>query len=46
MHKKITYLFFEALSKAKDIVDLGRKTKSIIDFYNMLHNFIGRKPKI
>ena len=32
--------FFEALSKAKDIVDLGRKTKSIIDFYNMLHNFI------
>ena len=31
--------FFEALTKAEDIQDLSRKTKSILDFYNIIIDF-------
>ncbi len=37
---------FEALSKAGEITDLGRKTKSVIDFYNMMNGFIQKSQSL
>lgn len=37
---------FEALSKAEEIPDLGRKTKSVIDFYNMMNSFIQKSQSL
>ncbi|WP_250278323.1 ATP-dependent helicase [[Clostridium] colinum] len=38
--------FFEALSKADEITELGRKTKTIIDFYNLILDFIEKSEEV
>ncbi len=37
---------FEALSKAEHIADLGRKTKSVLDFYNIMVCFKEKSEKL
>ncbi len=37
---------FEALSKADEISDLGRKTKSVVDFYSLISDFIKKAGEL
>lgn len=37
---------FKALSEAEEISDLGRKTKSVVDFYSLIEDFIQKSKEL